>query len=174
MIENMNLIIMKYRFSAEVKDMLLRAAADDVDLTQYAIEGYDHWQLGRIYVAIKKGLDLTYLLNKSLDFHQMEELIRALSKGVDVSDYADPSISALEMMGHTVSKIRKVNVKPYFMKDFNDDQLYEILVGIENGIDVSQYADEEIDADTMDAIKRDLMKKAGLNVDTELTNISCF
>lgn len=174
MIENMDLIILKYGFDEGVKSVLLEAAEQNINLAEYAINGYDEWQLRCLKSAIQKKLDLTHLLNKSLNFYQMQELIRALAKGVDISDYADPNISYIEMMGHTVSKLRDVNVKHYFMQDYTDDQLYEILAGIENGIDVSQYEGVEVDADTMNAVKSSLMKEAGINEDTELININCF
>ena len=47
---------------------------------------------------------------------------------------------------------------------FDDERMYQIIIGLQNGIDVSVYSDPKFDAEQMGAIRRGLEKKLDVSV----------
>lgn len=147
---------------------------EGIDLSEYAYMGYDQFRLAIIKRCLQIPLDPTPLLNIAFTYEQMSELLRAMRKGIDVSSYADPSLTEMEMMGYTTQALTGVDVRKFFLRNFNNDQIYEILVGIENGIDYTKYADETLSADEMAKIKESLFIEKGVKVADETEAMQVF
>ena len=161
--EKIQNVVALYKLDDSIRRTLEKAADDGNDLCKYAIDGMDRFQLSLINICLKEKLDVTQLNNIQLSYEQMNELLSGMQKGVDVSSFNDVTLTPIEMYAATVAKLTSKNTKKYFLEDFNDDQLYEILVGIENGLDVSSYSDVSITANDMESKRRQLEFEAGIN-----------
>ena len=171
--EKIQNVVALYKLDDSVRRMLEKAADDGNDLCKYAIDGMDRFQLSLINSCLKEKLDVSQLDNVQLSYEQMNELLSGMRKGVDVSSFNDVTLTPIEMYAATVGKITSKNTKKYFLNDFNDDQLYEILVGVEEGLDVSTYSNAELTADEMEEKRQQLESAAGLK-QSSLQKLSTF
>lgn len=149
-------VVTLYKKEPNIKEILLKAAGAGNDLCEYAIKGMDYYRLSLLNECMNADLDVNLIADTNLSYEQMNELLSAMKKGIDVSDYVDPMLTPMEMYGITVSKLTSVNTRKYFLDDFNDDQLYEIFTGIEQGLDVSTFAKVEISANDMQDMRLSL------------------
>lgn len=170
--EKIQNVVTLYKKDENIRKILEKAEDDGNDLCEYAIKGMDYYQLTLINICLKEKLDVSQIDNINLSYEQMNELLDGMRKGIDVHRYADPTLTPIEMYGATVSELTSKNTKKYFLEDFNDDQLYEILSGLEAGLDVSTYSKIELSADEMREIRLQLQKRK--NSSNTLQKIAVF
>lgn len=160
--EKIQNVVTLYKKDDSIRTILMHAAEDGNDLCKYAIDGMDYYQLSLINACMNEKLDVSQLDNVNLSYEQMNELLCGMRKGIDVSSFNDVTLTPIEMYAAAVSKLTSKNTKKYFLEDFDDAQLYEILVGVEEGIDVSSYSKIELSADEMEDIRKKLENEAGI------------
>lgn len=172
--EKIQNVVTLYKKDDSIKKALEKGASDGNDLCEWAIKGMDSFQLSLINICLKKKLNVNNLDNVKLSYEQMNELLSGMEKGIDVSPWVDETLTPLEIYAAVVNKLTSKNTKKYFLSDYTDDQLYEILTGIENGVDVSQYADVNISADEMMSIRETLEKSPVVTSENSLNKLEAF
>ena len=88
-------------------------------------------------------------MNSSTFTAQQQKMINECKEmGLDCSGFAKPHIDAFKMQLAFKALRKGKNLTPYLEK-FNHEQLDQILIGLINNTDVSQYAIVELSGDEM-------------------------
>lgn len=109
------------------------------------------------------GFDTSLNLN-IFNFEQVYQIYQGFLNNIDISKYADVKYTAEEM-----EIIREelenwdIDISKYVDVGFTDEQLDEIKDGLECGIDVTRYANIELDAEEMYKIKEKLQTEKWRN-----------
>ena len=153
-------------------DAILKGLKSGVDTSIYSDpEKYDGYQMSAIYWGLKDGVDVSWYADPKFSANQMHEIYAGLSSGVDVSQYADPNIPWTEMYNirtgcneKSKQKIIKYGLDhnidtSWVNQQFTGHQLYVLYEGLEQGLDVSIYADPSIPAEEMEKIQKKLLRK---------------
>lgn len=132
------------------------------DISFYASQGFDRWQLEKIRTGLEQGLDVS--LYASLDFRsgQMNMILLGLQEGYDVSVYARPEFSSSQMMEILNGLEAGADIAVYADPKFNSMQMMEIRKGLEAELNASSYADPKFSPMQMNLIREGL--EEGLDV----------
>ena len=153
-----------YEQSKEIYDAIIQG----IDPSIFVNESYDHFQMHYLKLGLEEGLDVTFYSNPKFDSCQMKEIYLGLKDHLDVSAYADPKYGNGTMKAARIALHDKAvkDVSTYIKLGYKDEQLIEILDGIE--YNVQDYITTDFSAGQIKAITYGL--KAGLDV-TEYNDI---
>lgn len=144
-----------------------------VDVSSYANQRYDPWQMEQIRKGHESGVDVSVYADPKYSYWQMEQLRLGLESGIDVSVYADPKYDAMQMDEIRQGLEQGVDVSIYADPRYNYLQMHQIFEGLEQGVDVSEYANPEIDNKKMLCNKLYLLSCKTLNLN-ELIKMNHF
>jgi len=134
-----------------------------LDVSIYAKPEYSHHQMDKILFGLERGLDVSIYAKPEFDCCQMNQIICFLVRGFDINKYLDAGITSSDMLYEAGRGLNEGIDLFDYAKQLNDStQLYEILMGIRKGIDVSVYAKPEFSTDQMCQIRIGLER--GLDV----------
>lgn len=120
---------------------------------------YDKEQFRQIRLGEKHHVDITKYWDIRLQAEQMKELRLMLEQGVDIEkeEYASPEVSVQQLQ-----ELRKLQERGYTTnyewKVMNAEQMREIRLGMEKGVDTKQYSWPAYDAEQMKQLRLGLEK----------------
>ncbi|BAG09096.1 hypothetical protein [Finegoldia magna] len=114
--------------------------------------------LKKIYILdIYLSYDIKDLDLKVFDYEQLLEIHEGLKNDVDVRLYANPKLnwSRMKIIRKTLEDY-DIDVSKYVEANFTENEIDEIVEGLESGIDVSAYADNRLHYEEMREIREKL------------------
>lgn len=104
--------------------------------------------------AQKSGFDPAIL--EGMDEYQMREKRLAAEAGLDLT-YFTPDVSAEKMNAIRNLMLLKAEIQPEFAQSYDADQLNQLRLGVEYGLDTSQYQYPYLSATQMRSIRLELL-----------------
>ena len=147
----------------------LNKHVNPADIATFANTSFNHYQLEVIFDGLKDGLDVSCYAKPDYTPDQMREIYYGLKNDIDVNLYAKPEISSdymreirLAMESNCIEKFLE------FLKSskYTSEQLHEIRLGLEVGLDASIYANISYPAELMKVFREGIEK--GLHPDVYL------
>lgn len=141
---------------ADTISALILGFSQNVDLREYAKQGFEGLQLKYILKSIVNNVDVSKVAKLNYTPGMMHRVVDGLIDGIDISNYADEGYGGLVLM-HVLRAVANGYDARYLLNnDFSAKQLYLISDGLRLGLDVSQYADPSIPFTEMRMIKSKL------------------
>lgn len=167
------------RYGASQMDQIRLGLEAKVDVTPYLNPDYDTFLMRAYRLALMDGLDVASFADASLNAltaqhirtqakddpsfvedltrtmkdgftaAQAYEIVRGTRQGVDVSAFADPSANQVTMSIVRHNLVDGEGIDQYLGKGFNAHQLAVICRGLHYDLDVSTFADPNVDAREM-------------------------
>ncbi|MFI3211319.1 MAG: hypothetical protein R3Y64_09780 [Peptostreptococcaceae bacterium] len=131
---------------------------ENIDLTKYANEGYDEYQLKEIGLSIRDNINLDYL-NKSYKGFHIKHIRETLLLKKDIVPLLNPKFN--EQQTKVISRCLSLGIDVKVLSDSRCDvrQMFEIIQGIKSNLNISVYLDYAIPSETMGEIRESLMNK---------------
>lgn len=124
----------------------------DIDVSIYANPKYDWKQMQEIRIGLQNGIDVSIYADPMYNSSQMYAIRKGLEAGLDPTTcIVSPNRSAQEIEQHFDEII--CHKEGYYSRDFSAFQLSQIRLGLQNGVDVSIYADTKFDTLQMQEIR---------------------
>jgi hypothetical protein len=141
---------------ADTITSLVAGFVENVDLREYAKQGFTGLQLKYILESIVNNVDVSKVAKLNYTPGVMHRVVDGLISGIDISNYADEGYGGL-VLTHVLRAVTHGYDTHYLLNnDFSAKQLYLISDGLRLGLDVSQYADPNIPFTEMRMIKSKL------------------
>lgn len=122
----------------------------------YKIMRFDNMQIAEIEEGISRKIDYTIYTSKRFSYLQMQQIKEGLLAGIDVRCYTNESLSHITMKFIKEALIKRMNdslkdgLKPYLLlHGYSEEQVKEVLQGIDENIDFTQYLRREYSAQQM-------------------------
>lgn len=112
---------------------------------------YNEVQLYELKMGFKTGVDISKYASADLDWAQMFFYRKGLEMKLDVSIYKDKDWRTMNYLQQ--AQLKKLPLERYLEQPFTGDQIREIILGLQEKLDVEQYADPQIPVAKM-ALKR--------------------
>ncbi|MBS5890570.1 MAG: hypothetical protein KIB45_05770 [Negativicoccus succinicivorans] len=120
----------------------------------YANTEYMGKQMRQIRLGLEKELDVSFYADPKFNWKQMWQIREGLRCGLNVSLYADPKYDDLQMEELRLgARFHYDFTSAYADPRFDHNQMHEILIGQRKGLDVSSYANPELDVAEMQKIR---------------------
>ena len=122
-------------------------------------------QMEMIIMGIEDGIDVTLYANTKFNLAQMREIKNLLTynkvnkTNLDVTRIAKVRYDYNQMYQLKLGMVNGVDISYYENPDFNSDQMQIIRLGLESNLDVSKYANPKISAEEMTKILHELKYK---------------
>lgn len=131
----------------------------NVDIGIYARSGFSSEQMEIIEMGLRKGLDVNIYAKLEFSASTMRMISEALQEGYDIADYVNE--------GYSVDQLKaiiygcKSGVKTFIFddKEFDKVQMWHIIKGVTECINVDGYAKPGFTAEQMMAIRFNLLCK---------------
>ena len=140
--------------------------ASGVDTSLYSDPALNAMQMHMIREGLEKGWPASLYAKPGLSWEQMDQVGKLMAQGYDVTavmvggspvDFTDPSLSPTD----TEWLLRQMEYDAIPKMLYSPEQWAEIRQGMEDGLDVKQYADPSLPAEDMkrlrDALERGLV-----------------
>lgn len=126
----------------------------------YANTEYMGKQMRQIRLGLESELDVSRYADPKFNWKQMWQISEGLRCGLNVSVYADPKYDDLQMEELRFgTRFGCDFTSAYADPRFDHDQMHEIFIGQRSGLDVSRYANPELDVSEMKEIRERLEGK---------------
>ena len=144
---------------------------DKVDISKYVENNFTQHQIKQIAIGLKNKVEVSIYANKEFKGSQMEQIRLGLENNLDVSVYAKPDLFWKEMRKKRKLLMNSTDnslynnltienlIKTEWFNQFYSDQKRQILLGIEENVDVLQYAKPDLHFREMEEIRFKLNKK---------------
>lgn len=144
---------------ADTITSLVAGFVENVDLREYAKQGFTGLQLKYILESIDNNIDVSKVAKLNYTPGMMHRVVDGLIDGIDISNYADKGYGGL-VLTHVLRAVKEgYDVRYLLNNEFSAKQLYLISDGLRLGLDVSQYADPSIPFTEMRMIKSKLFNE---------------
>lgn len=138
---------------ADTISALILGFSQNVNLREYAKQGFEGLQLKYILKSIVNNVDVSKVAKLNYTLGMMHRVVDGLIDGIDISNYADEGYGGLVLMHVLRAVVNDYDVQYLLNNEFSAKQLYLISDGLRLGLDVSQYADPNIPFTEMRMIK---------------------
>jgi len=101
-----------------------------------------------------------------LDNLQIYNLLLGYENGIDISKFNNPKLSYMHMRVCRIALENGIDISDN-IKEFNNNQLNKILLGLDDNIDIKIYADPKFDHRQMDEIRMGLRDKLDVSTYTK-------
>lgn len=146
------------RYGAGVMQQIRTAFSFKIDVTNYAVKGYDANQIKEIRLALAEGLDIHQYLEPEFRAVSISEIAQGLRDGVDVEIYAKPDYTWTQMREIRLGLLGQLDISYYQSPLFDRYQMEQIRLGLEDGLEVDEYASHMYPAHIMASIRKELLQ----------------
>lgn len=161
----------KEEFNYKQMEQIRIGLEQSLNVFIYANPQYNWQQMREIRLGLKKGLNVVVYSDPQNSWQQMRkiriELERKSNKTVNVDEISNKKVSSFSHKKVDFSEIEpyhielfdlcfkhSINISVDTIKQFNEEQVKQIKLGIEEGLDVIVYAEPDIDAKQMEEIRK--------------------
>lgn len=127
-----------------VENRTINTRANEKTLMSKLEDIYTPEQLEQLRKGKQHGVQIKIYADPKLNYRQMMALRQGLEKGLNVRPYAHPDYSYDVMQFYNLRLSFKRDIKPYLNSKYNLQQLAELALASEEGLDISQMADPEL------------------------------
>ncbi len=154
----------------EAKQEKPQTPAEKMEEQRAQIKHYSKQQFREIMKGTRQKLDTNLYRNVDFSHKQMRELRLSMKAGNDITGYNSPHISAKHMRELRIGAKRGVKLQLENLNQslYNAEQIHELRLGFEKGLNVKHYVDPAYDAMKMREIRLGL--QAGLDIE-KMTDI---
>lgn len=144
------------RFSAKdfCEEQLIeikKAIKQGLDIKLLANPIYNCFQMKELRMGLLHKIKIVYFANPEFNCLQMQEIRLGMEHGIDVRKYAKPKISSFKMreIREHMEIDSEVLCGKYYRKDYDFLQWCVMKYGLNNGADISRYANPSLSAGQM-------------------------
>ncbi|MFI3211026.1 MAG: hypothetical protein R3Y64_08285 [Peptostreptococcaceae bacterium] len=145
-------------FDAPQLDVLIEWHKKDYDIESIANPEIKAETMNQIMKFKKDNLTFTDKM-KLYHFSIIEEIRLALKAKIDIFEYIDNGYCQRQLKAIRLAKTKGFNYKLLLSGNYNIYQMNQLFDGMKNGLNVTIYADENINHETMENIKVGLINK---------------
>lgn len=116
-------------------------------------------QIHQLKLGKAHGIDYKVYANPNLSPEQMKVLREGLEKGINVKPFSHPDYSALSMMYYIDCIENNINIKPFLSSKYKPDQLFQLSLASELGLNIEKICNPKLGASEMAEIVERLEAK---------------
>ena len=128
-------------------------------------ENYKKTQLNEIHRGKMQNIDTSFYENAQFSAKEMRIMRLYLVYGIEIPKTKRINTKCLNVIENILEKDIDVNVEKYFGNlEYNSDQIEQILLGLEKGLDVSIYENPKYDSNQMEQIRFGLLENLDVSI----------
>lgn len=141
--------IIKTQKNPYVDNRPVNTRANEKSLMRKLEDIYTPEQIEQLRKGKKRGVQIKIYADPKLNYKQMMALRQGLEKGYNVRPYAHVEYTYDVMQFYNLQQKFKRDIKPFLNSRYNLQQLAELALASEEGLDISKMADPELSATKM-------------------------